>query len=499
MTRIPLLYDSRLLVAEVQPDGTVLRPPPPREALDDVAQAVRDALAFPLAGEPLEQLVTRGGSATVVVEPPPLPLLGGHPGPRNVAIAAVADELERLGVARVTILVAGGLLRRLGPHEIALLVPPEFRRRFRGRVVVHDAEADDLVELGHAGNVPLRVNPALVDTDLVVTVTAAETVLHGGPAALLAATGRDSLRAAGALSLLETSASQGWRLALELEQLLGGRVALTGVSLVLNPPTVTGHFAGYPHDPEAVERLVSSPTRRLLQVGPRPLRRRILDRFARELTAAAVYAGPPSAVQTESLLRGTLFKGAALAEPLDAIVVGLPATTPWQPRERPNPVTAAYLGLGLALRLWRNEPPVVAGGTAILLHPFPRRFPRPTQDPYRALFDARADRDPEAMGAAEQAAVEDTAAIESYRGGRACHPLQPFLEWSACDAAGHRLGAVLVAGCRDAHSARRLGFVPQRSLNAALDVARGRGARRIGYLLAPPFFPLVVGEGGEVL
>ncbi len=169
--------------------------------------------------------MTRGGTATVVVEPPPLPLLGGQPGPRNVAIAAVADELERLGVARVTILVAGGLLRRLGPHEIALLVPPEFRRRFRGRVVVHDAEADDLVELGHAGNVPLRVNPALVDTDLVVTVTAAETVLHGGPAALLAATARDSLRAAGALSLLETSASQGWRLALELEQLLGGRVA----------------------------------------------------------------------------------------------------------------------------------------------------------------------------------------------------------------------------------------------------------------------------------
>ena len=52
-----------------------------------------------------------------------------------------------------------------------------------------------------------------------MTVTAAETVLHGGPAALLAACGRESLRAAGALSLLETSASQGWRLAVELERL----------------------------------------------------------------------------------------------------------------------------------------------------------------------------------------------------------------------------------------------------------------------------------------
>ena len=76
---------------------------------------------------------------------------------------------------------------------------------------VHDVERDDLVELGSVGAVPLRVHPALVDTDLVVVVTAAETVLHGGPAALVGAAGPEVLRAAGAYSLLETSASQGWR------------------------------------------------------------------------------------------------------------------------------------------------------------------------------------------------------------------------------------------------------------------------------------------------
>ena len=70
------------------------------------------------------------------------------------------------------------LLRRPSAREIGLLVPPEFRRRFRGQVIVHDVEADDLVEVGAAANVPLRVNPALVETDLVVCVTAAETVLQ---------------------------------------------------------------------------------------------------------------------------------------------------------------------------------------------------------------------------------------------------------------------------------------------------------------------------------
>jgi hypothetical protein len=492
-TRIPLLADARIVAAEPAPEDVVLRPPAPREMLDDVPQAVRDALAFPLAGEPLERLVTRDGTATLVIEQPSLPIPAAPVGPRHLAIAAAADELERLGVGRVTIVVAGGLLRRTSPREIGLLVPPDFRRRFKGRVMVHDAEADDLVEVGQAGNVRLRVNPALVETDLVVVVSAAETVLNGGPATLLAATGRESLRAAGALSLLETSASQGWRLAVELERLLLERVPVTGASLVLNLPRGSGPFAGYPHDEDATDRLARSHARRLFQLAPGRLRQRLLERLPRDLTAAAVFGGTPSVAHAEALLRGTVFRAAELPEQVDALVIGVPPTTPWMPRERPNPVSAAYLGLGLALRLWRNAPPIADGGTAILVHPFPRRFPRPTQAPYRALFyDERTARDIGAMRDAEEAAVRDGPAIAEYRAGRSCHPLQPFVEWSACDATAHRLGAVLIAGCRDAQSARQLGFVPVHGLGAALEMARGRGAERIGYLVAPPYFPLTV-------
>jgi hypothetical protein len=372
-------------------------------------------------------------------------------------------------------------------------VPPEFRRRFKGRVIVHDSEAENLVDLGTDGNVRLRVNPALVETDLVVTVTAAETVLHGGPAALLAASGREQLRAAGALSLLETSASQGWRLAVATERQLGARVPVIGLSLVLNAPRAAGPLAGYPYDQESIERMLRSWARRAFQLAPARMRQRVLEHAPREQTAAAVYAGTPSVAHTEALLRGTVFKGVELDQQLDAVVIGIPPTTPSLPRERPNPVNVAYLGLGLALRLWRNAPPLVNGGTAILVHPFARRFERPTQLPYRALFyDARTAGDIEAMREAERAAVADTSAIADYRAGRACHPLQPFLEWSACDATAHRLGAVLIAGCRDAQSARQLGYVPVHGLGAALEMARGRGAQRIGYLLAPPYFPLVV-------
>ena len=61
MTRIPLLNDARLVVADTEDGDLVLRPPRQRESLEDVGRAVLDAFAFPLAGEPLAKLVQPGG------------------------------------------------------------------------------------------------------------------------------------------------------------------------------------------------------------------------------------------------------------------------------------------------------------------------------------------------------------------------------------------------------------------------------------------------------
>ena len=301
---------------------------------------------------------------------------------------------------------------------------------------------------------------------------------------------REVLRASGATSLLETSSSEGWTLAVELERLLAARGPVYGVSLVLNLPHV---FGGYPYDERSLERIAGSKLRRAIGVLPTEVRRRIIERVPRELSAATVLGGTPSAAHSEALLRAIEFKGATLDEPLDAIVIGIPATTPFLPRGIPNPVSAAYFGLGLALRLWRNGFPVRPGGTAILLHDFHRRFPAPVQTPYRALFsDPRTARDSGALREAERAALADERAIAEYRAGRSIHPLEPFRPWSACDPALSRLGPVLIAGCRDAHAARQLGLVPVHSFGAALGMARGRGAERIGFLLSPPYFPLVL-------
>jgi hypothetical protein len=500
MARVPLLSGSRLAFVDAGPEALLLAPPPPIEPIADVAAAVRDALRFPLAGEPLEARVQRGGRATIVVEPPAQPLPGGPSDPRRTAIAATLDELARAGIPfeHQTLLVAGGLARRPGHRELQELVPPAFGRRFHGRVEVHDAESEDLVELGAAGNVPLRVHPALVRTDLVLTVTAAESVVHGGPSALIAASGSAALRAGDAYSLLETAASRGWRTAVELEQALAQRVPVLGVSLMLNTPTLTGFMHGYPHDPGAVERIARFPLGGLLTRLPGAVRRGVLHVSTGELSTFAVYAGPPSVAHAEGLTRTIESRAVRLDGRLDALFLGVPHATPHLPREAPNPILAAYLALGHALRLWRGGFPLVDGGTLVMLNRFTRRFPHPTQQPYRALFQALAvgARDPDALADAEQLAGGDERALRTYRDGRAVHPLLPFAEWAACQPALGRLGHVLVAGCRDAHAARRLGLVPTHGIGPALEMARGRAGEdaRIGVLLSPPYVPLLVSD-----
>jgi hypothetical protein len=498
--RIPLLFGTRLAIVDVPDDAVVLRPPPPGEPVADVRAAVRDALRFPLAGSPLEALVTRGGRATLVVEPPALPLPGGLPDPRQEALVAASAELERAGVPteRQTLLLATGLTRRPNRRDLEGLgiVSPGFARRFHGTVAIHDAEDPELARLEPAGEVPLSVHRALLETDLVLTVSGAETVLDGGPSLLLGCGGARALRAATAYSLLETGASLGWRMAVELERRLASRVPVIGTSLVLDQPRLGGAARGYPYDADAAERIARSPLRRGFSLLPGFARDRVIRSIRRDLSATAAFAGPPSVAHAEALLRGVEARSAALDGRLDAIVIGIPGTTPHLPRERPNPLLAAYLALGLALRLWREAFPLVDGGTAILLHRFHRHFAHPTQQPYRTIFYAlrTGPRDPEDLLGAEREALADDRAVAAYREGRSCHPLLPFADWAGCAPALGRLGAVIVAGCRDAVAARQLGFVPARGLGAALEMAHGRagGKARVGYLLSPPYFPLRV-------
>src|ERR671932_2628913 len=97
MPRVPLLSGTRLVVANAGDGDVVLRPPPPREALADVAAAVREALRFPLEGPPLAELAREARRATIVVEPPALPIPRAERDPRRPPVRAAGAQLGGVG------------------------------------------------------------------------------------------------------------------------------------------------------------------------------------------------------------------------------------------------------------------------------------------------------------------------------------------------------------------------------------------------------------------
>ena len=252
MLRVPLLSGSRMPLVTVDDDALLLAPPARLDALLDIGAAVREALRYPLSGPRLADLVTPGGSAAVVVEPRSLPFPDAPGDPRRAALGAVSDELERLGMRaeQQTILIAGGLERRAGRHEREGVLTPTEARDFRGSVVVHDAADPDLQALELDGGGTVHIHGALLDADLIVVLTAAETSERGGACTLLdACAAEDIAQPAPAPSLLAPSLSPRGITAGRVAAALARRTAVTGVSILLDHPRPTGRYRGYPSAP----------------------------------------------------------------------------------------------------------------------------------------------------------------------------------------------------------------------------------------------------------
>ena len=345
---------------------------------------------------------------------------------------------------------------------------------------------------------PLRASPALVETDAVVTVTAAESVLHGGPAALLAAGGAEALRAANAESLLQTSGSSGWRLALAMERAVTARVPVIGLSLTLDRVRVSETAYGYPHDPASLERIARSP---FSTPVPAP---------AGAGADARAQVAPPSARRLGDVRGpavGRPCRGAAAVgrAPLGASSTGRWTRSASASRVRRHTCRASgrtRCSRRTSASAWR----CACGGTSPSSHP---AGPRSSSTASTGTSRTRRS-SPTARSSRRRAAAptrrrsrrrsrrprEDARSLDAYRAGHGCHPLLPFADWDGCQPQLGRLGEVLIAACRDSAAARQLGFVPTHAVGAALEMATGvaGGPPRIGFLLAPPYFPVRVGS-----
>ena len=452
----------------------------------DVASAVAEALRLPALGPAARASSRRAAGArrsSWSRHRCPLPGVEG----RSTADGARRHARRAHPRRHPTGASDGARRRRAGAseparRELEALLPPvtcprlprhRRRARRRGRVACDHSRARRRTRW---------VSPALVETDLVVTVSAAETVLHGGPAALLGACGPSEPRAAARSRCSSRRGSDGWGLATSLESRLARHVPLIGVSLVLDHPRPTGRYRGWPWEEETVTRLARARLRRLHNASP--ARRSPLGaaraRPAR-WTSSARWPGRPAWRMRRRCLRGTALKGArarrAARRARGAASVGDRAPAARAPRPDRRRARRARPRAAPVARAAPRSCRVARWCSCTALRP---AFDRTSAAPYRALYEALREPDPERLAQAEIASRRATAppstpiAPDAHRTRCSRSPTGP----PAQPALAHA-GRVIVGGCRDAVAAKRLGFVPEpQPAGRARDGRRRRRRRR---------------------
>ena len=154
------------------------------------------------------------------------------------------------------------------------MLRPTGARDFRGTVEVHDATSDDLRLLELDGAPPVRIHRALLDADLVVCVTAAETSERGGACTLLGACAAEDIASVGAGSLAARAVALPHRRARRAGSAaaLARHTAVTGVSIVLDHPRLDRPLPRLPLLPARadVDRALAAATARQRAARPDP-------------------------------------------------------------------------------------------------------------------------------------------------------------------------------------------------------------------------------------
>ena len=427
--RVPLLYGSRLVVVgrgrRRDRPRAARRRRPSRSPTSAPPSATR--LRFPLDGPPLEAIVPRGGRVTILVEPPALPIPAATATRGRQRSSRPSDELERLGVPSE---------RQTHPRHRRPRAPAERREIESARLARVRAAASAarspcttsrttrLVEIGEPrGRAAARPPCARRDRRGRRRSAPPRRCCTAARRRCSPRRRRDAIRAAYGESLLETHRAPGWQLALALERALAAAHAPD--RRVADARPAAARRARCAATRTSRRRSSASPTRRCARVFRLRPRACCARRTLAVAAARARPRRPPSPARRRSRTprRSCAASRRArptLDEPLDAICIGIPRTTPFLPRERPNPLLAADARPRLrAAALARRVPRRARAGRRSSLNPLPPalRPSRPSSRTGRSSRRRATGRDADALLEAERAAADDPRAIDGLPRG----------------------------------------------------------------------------------
>jgi hypothetical protein len=403
-------------------------------SVGDLDAAVRDALASPRGLPRIRDLVAPGARVTIAFDDHTT----GSFGPiRPVAIRAVLDELTAAGVScsQVRLVCANALHRMCRPAELARLLDDDLVREFGDRLTCHDAEDPEaIVDLGVTAEhgYPVDVSRHVTESDLTAYVNTnyIRGFTGGWKSVCIGLSTWRSIRVTHDPDGMSMSLNRNRMHAVldemghHLEQRLGRRVFK--IDTVLADPFHAAHvFAG----------------------GVDETRRAALEVQAR--------CFPP--------------RREAAPEPVDILLYGVPDSSPYAIWASVNPILT-LISMGLGYLGGMIDAAGKPGCTVIMAAAVREAWDRVHHPSYPDVWERvlPQTRDPyEITRRFETEFARHPAHVDAYRHRFAFHPIHGILATHPLKRLRH-VGRVIVAGARDPHVPRHLGFDVAASVEEAL-------------------------------
>lgn len=415
----------------------------PLEPALDLEACVRGALGNPLDGRPLGERVKAGDRVTVAFDDPTVPCYAPV---WATALPLVIAELERAGVRTrdISLVCANALHRKFSHDELAKTIGSEVVAAHADRLECHDAEdPDGIVSLGTtASGLDVQLSKKVTESDLTIYLNCSTMrgFSGGWKSVCVGLSGYRSIHHHHTPDIMSMSLDRN-----RMHEMLDEMGAV--VDDRLGPARVF-----------KIETVLSNP----LQVHE-------------------MYGGSVSATRARVVEKLRVHQPARrdlVDEPVDVVVYGVPAWSPYAAFSFTNPILdlvstgLGYLG-GMIQALGRR------GCTVVLATPCPDRWDEVHHAPYpevwRDVLPETKDPD-EARSRFEPELARRDDYIDAYRNRYSFHPVHAVMALYPLKRLRHA-GRVIVAGAQDDAIPRHCGFEAAPTIETAIEMARDEHGR----------------------
>jgi lactate racemase len=410
----------------------------PLDSVEDLDVAVRAALESPLDRPPLRAQVSAGNRVTVAFDDPTVPCYAPV---WASALPAIVAELERGGVRTedISFVCANALHRKFTHDELARTIGADFVSAHAGRLTCHDAEdPDDIVIVGTTpSGLDVQLSRRVTESDLTIYLNCSTMrgFSGGWKSVCVGLSGYRSIHHHHTPDIMSMSLDRN-----RMHEMLDEMGAVVDAEL-------------------GAERIFKLETV-----------------LANPLQVHALYGGSVGATRArvvEKLRAHQPARRALVDEPVDVVVYGVPAWSPYAAFSFTNPMLdlvstgLGYFG-GMIQALGRE------GCTVVLATPCPERWDEVHHASYpevwRDVLPETTDPD-EARARYEPLLAEREDYIDAYRHAFAFHPVHAVMALYPLKRLRHA-GRVIVAGADDVAIPRHCGFDAAPSIDAAIAMAQ---------------------------